>query len=121
MRRIQWIPVNVVAGDAAAALLFALLLAVVVRLAQTLPVGLIPEQHRIAFVRDAVVDDARPLNASVALAHDSTRIHAKESETGLLPLVGIGTRRRRLRATQCCLFLERLHARSQRREARSHQ
>lgn len=65
-----------VAPDFAARLLQALLVRVVARATERLPVGPIPEQRHVATVRDDVVDDAGGLYDPLALAASAQRMLA---------------------------------------------
>ena len=65
--RIQWLAA-LVAPDLAARLLQTLLVRVMARATERLPVGPIPEQSHVATVRDDVVDDAGRLYDPLALA-----------------------------------------------------
>ena len=75
MPRIQWLAA-LVAPDLAARLLQALLVRVVARTTERLPVGSIPEQRHVATVRDDVVDDAGRLYDPLALAASAQRVFA---------------------------------------------
>src|SRR5690606_23458790 len=63
-------------------------LAVVVRLAERLPVAAIPEQRLVAAMRDDVVDHRRGLDASFPGAHAAQRMLGEEAQPSLLPLPG---------------------------------
>src|SRR5690606_14957821 len=60
-------------------------LPVVMRLAERLPVALIPEPRRIAAVRDDVVDHGRDLDPPFLPALDAERIRPEEARPGPLP------------------------------------
>ena len=75
MPRIQWLAALVAPG-LAARLLQALLVRVVARAAERLPIGPIPEQRHVATVRDDVVDDAGRLYDPLALAASAQRMLA---------------------------------------------
>lgn len=60
-------------------------LPVVVRLAERLPVGLVPEPLRVAAVRDDVVDHGRDLDPPFLPALDAERIRPEEARPGPLP------------------------------------
>lgn len=65
-----------VAPDLAARLLQALLVRVVARTTERLPIGPIPEQRHVATVRGDVVDDAGRLYDPLALAASAQRMLA---------------------------------------------
>lgn len=65
-----------VAPDLAARLLQALLVRVVARPTERLPVGSFPKQRHVATVRDDVVDDAGRLYDPLALAASAQRMLA---------------------------------------------
>jgi hypothetical protein len=72
-----------------AAFIFSLLRAVMVKLAKSLPIVLIPEQRQVATMRLDVIDNCRCSHTSERLAHHTQRMLNKITFARLFPSIGV--------------------------------
>jgi hypothetical protein len=82
--RIDWSAAGVTAAQLASAFELGLS-AVVARLAQALPVRLVPEQHQVATVRDDMIDARRCNRKSLPLAISAKRMLPQETSARRSP------------------------------------
>lgn len=71
--------------------LYPLLVFVVMRLAERLPVVLVPEQRLVSTMRADVVDDRGGGDQAFPFAHDAERMLTQEAEPGAFPLAVVTT------------------------------
>ena len=92
MRRIQRVPIGITTTDTdriAERPVFCRALAAMARIANALPVTLIPEQLEVALVRPDMVDDLGRRHPALTLAHDAQRMRLDIGVAGFDPAMVI--------------------------------